>query len=185
MLNVTPAVDFRFLVTNDEDEKQIEEKSDNKAKNGVDLDDSYTNFIYTRFNKNGNIDDIDQDPDFEMERNTYHLNYRFNIKHNLDNGEKILERFNCAIKQKIIVQGYLFISTEALYFFSYWNDESYSKFFSYGIHRCTRIKIMYKDIEKIEKAANAFIFDNSLRITIRTPKPKPHRKNGGISESSS
>jgi hypothetical protein len=50
------------------------------------------------------------------------MNYRFNIRHNLENGEKILERFACAIKQKILVQGYLFISTEALYFFSYWND---------------------------------------------------------------
>ena len=95
------------------------------------------------------------------------MNYRYNIKHNLDNGEKILERFNCAIKQKILVQGYLYISTEALYFFSYWNDQNASKFFSYGIQRCTRIKILFTDIEKIEKAANAFIFDNSIKITVR------------------
>jgi hypothetical protein len=31
------------------------------------------------------------------------MNYRYKIKHNLDNGEKILDRFNCAIKQNILI----------------------------------------------------------------------------------
>lgn len=66
----------------------------------------------------------------------------------------------------------MFISTEALYFFSYWNDESAKKFFSYGLERCTRIKIMYKDIERIEKTSHAFIFDNSLKLTVRCPKQR-------------
>jgi hypothetical protein len=171
-----PPVDLSLLLMENEEMKATEEtqtKSDEGPDNcKPDLDHAITRFVYNRFKENGKRPEEGEkieDPDFLFENNTFHMNYRFDIKHNLDHGEKIIDMFNCAIKQKILVQGYLYISTEALYFFSYWNDESALKFFSYGIHRCTRIKISYKDIIKIEKSNAAFIFDNSLTITVRQP----------------
>ena len=92
--------------------------------------------------------------------------YRTNIRHNIENGETIFDRFSCAIKQKILIQGYLYISTEALYFFSPHNDETPGTFFSVNRSTCTKIKILLDQIGKINKAKN-LMFDNSIEVEVQ------------------
>ena len=92
--------------------------------------------------------------------------YRTNIRHNIENGETILDRFSCAIKQKILIQGHLYISTEALYFFSPHNDETAAKFFSMKQNNQTKIKISMDQIGKISKVKN-LMFDNSIEIDVQ------------------
>ena len=96
--------------------------------------------------------------------------YRENVLHNLDNGEIILNSFSCAFKNIILLQGFLFISTEALYFFSYFDDGNVGSFFSFGANSVTKIRIKYSEIEKVYKCNNDIIgiFDNSIKLKLNT-----------------
>ena len=65
--------------------------------------------------------------------------------HKIDEGEVIIDEFSAAIALKILIQGRLFVSNQALYFHSFFNDSI--MFFG----RETKIKIMLKDIKDIKK----------------------------------
>lgn len=41
---------------------------------------------------------------------------------NIENGEKIIDLFSCAIRMKILIQGKLYVSDQALYFHSPFTD---------------------------------------------------------------
>ena len=62
------------------------------------------------------------------------------------------------MEMNILIQGHLYVSTEALYFHSRWND----KFLIFGNE--TKIKIPLKNIKDVTKAKNAMIFDNSIQV---------------------
>ena len=61
---------------------------------------------------------------------------------------------------KILVQGKLYVTSEAIYFHSYFNDN-----LLFG--KETKIKICYPEIHKIKKAVAALIFDTSLMIEMK------------------
>lgn len=74
----------------------------------------------------------------------------------------MLDEFNCAVQKGVtILQGRLFVSDQALYFYSIFN---YSTFI-FGQE--TKIKINYSEIGDIKKAKNAKIFHNSILVKLR------------------
>lgn len=80
---------------------------------------------------------------------------------NIEDGELILDEYNCAVQKKVLLQGRLFISNEALYFYSMFNNSTI--FFGQE----TKIKINYSEIGDIKKAKNAKIFHNSILIKLK------------------
>ena len=78
----------------------------------------------------------------------------------IENGEIILESFRCALELRILIQGKIFISNKAIYFYSYFNDQG----LIFG--KETKIKINYSEIKDIRKAKNAIFFPNSITITL-------------------
>jgi len=70
----------------------------------------------------------------------------------------IHDEFSCAIELRILIQGTLYVSSEALYFHSKFNDSSL--FFGGD----TKIRIPYTDIKSTSKAKMAKIFNNSIII---------------------
>ena len=80
---------------------------------------------------------------------------------NLGNGEIILDEFSCALKKTVLIQGKIYISSEAIYFHSYFND---SLMFLSKIG--TKFKFLISDIKDITKAKNAIIFDNSIEFKL-------------------
>lgn len=80
----------------------------------------------------------------------------FNSKFGLVKDEVIDEVFSCALLDKIVIQGKLFISNKKLAFHSYFN-----RFTLLGE---TKMIIPKKDILRIEKRYNALIFDNSIAV---------------------
>jgi hypothetical protein len=82
--------------------------------------------------------------------------------HNLFFNEIMIRSFNCALLGKILLQGKCYISNEAIYFYSVFNDRNLIK-----KGTPTKLRIPYDNIMKIEKAYNAKIFDNSIRITLK------------------
>ena len=69
-----------------------------------------------------------------------------------------MKTFSCALANKIILQGRIYITNERICFHSKFN--SGNVFFG-----GTFIDIPKKDIKKIEKKTNAIIFDNSISVT--------------------
>lgn len=63
----------------------------------------------------------------------------------------------------ILVQGKLFVTSEAIYFYSYFNDN-----LIFG--KETKIKICYPEIHKIKKYTSALIFDTSLLVELKNGK---------------
>ena len=61
---------------------------------------------------------------------------------------------------RILIQGKIFISNKAIYFYSYFNDQG----LIFG--KETKIKINYSEIKEIRKAKNAIFFPNSITITL-------------------
>ena len=80
---------------------------------------------------------------------------------NLGEGEIIIEKYSCAANLKILIQGKLFVSNQALYFHSYLND----KHLFFGKH--TKLKLPYEDIQFIIKNKLAQIIDNSIMIKLQ------------------
>lgn len=93
--------------------------------------------------------------------------YQVKIKHNLKSGERVLEKYQCAFSNKILVQGLLYTSTEALYFYSNVNDLKVTMFFNWSDESSTRLRIPFESISKIERLKNALIFDNSIGIWLK------------------
>jgi hypothetical protein len=78
----------------------------------------------------------------------------------IENGEIIQDTFSCAIQLRILIQGKLFISNKAIYFYSYFNDQK----LIFG--KETKIKINYSEIKEIRKAKYAKWFPNSITVTL-------------------
>ena len=79
-----------------------------------------------------------------------------------------MNSYSCAFKSSILLQGFIFISTEALYFFSFFSDESVSSFFSFGQKSLTKMKFDLKDIERISKYQQMGFIDNSFNIILKS-----------------
>jgi hypothetical protein len=79
---------------------------------------------------------------------------------NIEEGERIIDCFSCAIELKILIQGKIYISNQSLYFHSYFNDSLL--FFK----KETKIKVPISQIRDIQKAKNAKIFDNSINLSL-------------------
>jgi len=79
-------------------------------------------------------------------------------KVNMDADEKLVKFYSCALYDKIILQGKLYVTSGRICFHSYFNAANL--FFG-----STFLQIPKKDNVKIEKRFNAIIFDNSLAIT--------------------
>ena len=81
----------------------------------------------------------------------------------LDEGEKVIDTFACALSQKILLQGRMYITHKKLFFHSYFNPKTV-------IGKETKFLIPFSDILKIEKKVNALVFDNSIQITTKDGK---------------
>jgi len=81
-----------------------------------------------------------------------------------------LNSYSCALKNVILLQGFLFVSTEALYFFSFIDDSNVGSFFSFSASSITKMRIKYSEIEQIYKSKNNIIgfLDNSIRIELKS-----------------
>ena len=155
----------------------------------LEIKDKHTKFIYDLFSEDvlpppkeedfvdqidsffgsqisGSFSEIGKKLGMTVEDEQIYQRFRSKIKHNIDNGELVLKRYSCAIKQRILIQGHLYISTEAIYFFSPHNDENAAKFFSVNEINSTKIKIMMDQIGKVNKAKN-MMFDNSIEVEVR------------------
>ena len=84
----------------------------------------------------------------------------FRNKFGLTQGEVIDAVFSCALSDKMLVQGKMFISNKKIGFHSYFNKHTFIGE--------TKMIIPKNDIIRIEKRYNALIFDNSIAIV--TPR---------------
>ena len=75
-----------------------------------------------------------------MENKNTKLMEKLKKGNNLGEGEIIIEKYSCAANLKILIQGKLFVSNQALYFHSYLNDKQ----LFFGKH--TKLKLPYEDI---------------------------------------
>ena len=84
----------------------------------------------------------------------------FRNKFGITQGEIIDSVYSCALSDKMLVQGKMFISNKKIGFHSYFNKHTFIGE--------TKMIIPKNDIIKIEKRYNAVIFDNSIAIV--TPR---------------
>ena len=81
----------------------------------------------------------------------------------METDETLVDSFSCAYKEKILLQGKLFITTKKIVFDSLFNS---STIFGKG---GTKLVIPLEDIESVNKKSNLKIFKNSIEIkTIKT-----------------
>jgi len=92
-----------------------------------------------------------------VKNTTKHLNF-LKTKINFVEGEEIIRTFSCALADKIILQGRLYVTNLRLCFFSKFNTSNV--FFGE-----TLIQVPTKDIMRLEKRKNGIFFDNSISIT--------------------
>lgn len=74
--------------------------------------------------------------------------------------ELIGQVFSCALMDKMLIQGKLFITNKKLGFHSYFNKSTFIGE--------TKMIIPKEDIKRIEKRYNALIFDNSIAVITKT-----------------
>lgn len=120
-----------------------------------------TKFIYETFPKNQmTLDDKSSVSELPIFDNKYEMLKSANNQNNcIEQGETILDDYSCALKKSILIQGTMYISNQALYFHSYFND---SIMFLSKVG--TKFKILISDIKDVVKAKNAVIFDNSIEL---------------------
>ena len=103
-------------------------------------------------------------------RNPNSLNDNFN-RTNLLPDEVVLDVYSCAVKQNILVHGFLYVTTQRLIFFSHFNDRDFASFlgafFGMGEESQTMIIIDLKDVKQIYKCVNALIFHNSIGVRMK------------------
>jgi hypothetical protein len=75
----------------------------------------------------------------------------------LQEGEKCIETYSCAISLKILIQGRLYLTNKRLCFHSYFNDKTI-----FG--KETKIMIPLTNVQRIEKKTNVMVFSNSISI---------------------
>ena len=99
------------------------------------------------------------------DRRHYDKNVPIEETHNLFYNEIMIRNFNCAFLGKIFLQGKVYVSNEAIYFYSLFNDKSLIK-----RGKATKFRLPYENMIDIQKAKNAKIFDNSIRIILSENK---------------
>ena len=87
------------------------------------------------------------------------ISFAFN-KFGIIEDELISEVFSCALMDKMLIQGKLFITNKKLGFHSYFNKSTFIGE--------TKMIIPKEDIKRIEKRYNALIFDNSIAVITKT-----------------
>ena len=75
--------------------------------------------------------------------------------------EFILDDFSCAAKLKILIQGSIYVSNKALYFYSRFNDAN----ILFG--KKTKLKILLSDIVMMKKDCQLGIFDNTIKFKLK------------------
>ena len=81
----------------------------------------------------------------------------------LQEGEKFIESYACALQQKIILQGRLYVTNKRICFHSYFNAKTL-------IGKETKIQIPMAGIKALEKRMNAMVFDNSIMVITKDDK---------------
>jgi len=103
--------------------------------------------------KTQGINNFDLSNSPRKKRSTYVF---FRNKFGLTEGETINSVFSCALSDKMLVQGKMFISNKKIGFHSYFNKRTFLGE--------TKMIIPRNDVIRIEKRYNALIFDNSIAI---------------------
>jgi hypothetical protein len=80
----------------------------------------------------------------------------------IDPDEKVLENYNCAYTNRILLQGKLYITSKKIVFYSWFNNQT--------LFGTTKLIIPKEDIVKIEKKTHLKFFDNSIQITTKKSK---------------
>lgn len=88
----------------------------------------------------------------------------FEKKFKLNKGEKLLDSFTCAVSNRILLHGRLYITNQRICFYSMFN----SKLLFFG--KDTKITIPLDDIMSLEKRINALVFDNSIAVITKNEK---------------
>ena len=79
----------------------------------------------------------------------------------LGNGEAVLENYCCAVQMSILLQGMLYVTEKAVYFFSPFNKKT---IFGHG----TKIRIPYEAINILKKESTLLIFKNAIRFILNS-----------------
>lgn len=77
----------------------------------------------------------------------------------LEDGEKVIETFSCAYKQKILLQGKMYLTNKKIVFYSWFNNKT--------LFGHTKLIIPLVEVVRIEKKYNLKIFDNSINIVTK------------------
>ena len=88
----------------------------------------------------------------------------FEKKFNLNKGERLVDSFTCAVSNRILLHGRLYITNQRICFYSMFN----SKLLFFG--KDTKITIPLDDIMSLEKRINALVFDNSIAVITKNEK---------------
>lgn len=79
----------------------------------------------------------------------------------IDSDENFIESFSCALNEKILLQGKIYVTNKKLVFYSWFNNST--------LFGKTLIEIMHEDITNILKLSGN-LFDNSMIIVTKTTK---------------
>ena len=74
----------------------------------------------------------------------------------LKENEKVLDNFACAAKTSILLQGMIYVTNNAVYFYSPFNEKT---LIGYG----TKIKIEFDTISDMHKERSMMIFENIIK----------------------
>lgn len=83
---------------------------------------------------------------------------RFHIKFPLEAYESLISTYSCAFKDKILLQGKLYLTTKKLCFYSVFNS---TNLFFKG---ATKLSIAYADVNEVEKSYTALFFPNAIKV---------------------
>ncbi len=77
----------------------------------------------------------------------------------MDDCEVVLENYCCAARMKILLQGMLYVTEKAVYFYSPFNNKT---IFGHG----TKIMIPYDQMTLVKKESTLLIFPNAIRFVL-------------------
>lgn len=77
----------------------------------------------------------------------------------VDKKEVVLENYCCAARMSILLQGVLYVTDRAVYFYSPFNNKT---IFGHG----TKIRIPYEAVRLVKKESTLLIFPNAIRFVL-------------------
>lgn len=78
-----------------------------------------------------------------------------------EKGEVVLENYCCAARMNILLQGMLYVTERAVYFYSPFNNKT---IFGHG----TKIKFPYEAVKLLKKESTLLIFPNAIRFVLNS-----------------